>query len=982
MFNALAASVRRTWAALPMWGWGVCGALLLLGWTFSWLAYQHADQLESEALQLQLNREVDEAMDELGTQLRSHEPLLLAATALLEREPGITNKGWRQFMDGVAQHVPDLALEVYDGREQNVAKLLHQARRDRRPTSALSPTFEWQRSIWVGQREWVLHFETLPSWDAAHAHRTALLYGIAGATLTLAAAGLLAFLIGHRAHALRQLQQTTQALGSSEAKYKQLVEAQSDLIAVIALDGTLRYVNTACARFFGRDPAALEGKCLYDLVLSSDPEQIRQHVAQLLEQRLIGTSELRIPDAQGRVRWIAWTSTLQESADDADLQVHLVGRDMTERHELESQLKDREQRYRGLFEHVQAGFALTEVILDDNGLVQDFRFLAANQAFERLTGWRAVDVLGRTVRQLGLVDPDELELWVKSFGKVALGRGNLQFERMSKTFGRWLDVVVYRPAPLQFALMLHDSTERHRAQEAQRAQAEAEAESRAKTLFLANMSHEIRTPLNAVLGCAQIGLRDHAADSSGALFQRIRDAGQHLLGVVNDILDFAKVESGKVDIDARPCSLSAVAHAALDMVRDRAAAKQLDLLCLVDEAVPAWVSTDPMRLEQILVNLLSNAVKFTQHGSVRLMIGVDGDRVRAAVTDTGVGMSEDQMARVFSPFEQADKSITRQFGGTGLGLAISANLAQLLGGALKVQSQLGHGSTFTLSWPLVLAEPGEALPTHDALPPDALRGLRVLVVDDVEVNRMIIEDLLTHRGAKVVLAADGQEALDLVARLGAAHFHVVLMDVQMPVMDGITAAERLREMAPQLPVMALTAHAFAQERARCLAAGMVDHINKPVDEAEMVRSVARCCGIVLAEVDAKAKAEVTVSAAIESTGIELDWAGLVALYGKKPGLLQRAIQSVLTHNRDTARKLREAVAQRDLDTLVFVAHSLKGVAGNIRASQLRELASQTEQAGRRHDDEAYGLAMSLADGLEQALSQLSTNLDAWTAVTS
>lgn len=886
-----------------------------------------------------------------------------------------------EFMAVVARHAPDLMIQVQDGAQAADAKTLYQARRAELDAwDQYEPLFDVRRTLTVGQRDWSVRFVPLPSWGAGRVQPMSRLHLLTGFILTFSGVGFLAFLIGHRAHALRLVQQATRALGNSEAKYKQLVEAQSDLIAVIALDGTLRYANQACARFLGVAPEALVGRCLYDLVWATESEQIRLHVAQLLDEHLVATAEHRVVDASGREHWIAWTSTLQESPLDADLQVHLVGRDMTDRHLLESQLKDREQRYRGLFDHLQAGFVLAEVILDDVGMVADFRFLAINGAFEQMTGWQASRVLGHRARELNLVGADELNLWVRSFGRVAQGKGNLQFERLSKTFGKWLDIVAYRPAPLQFALVVHDTTERHMAQEAQRAQAEAEAANRAKSQFLANMSHEIRTPLNAVLGCAQIGLRDHASEPSHVLFKRIRDAGQHLLGVVNDVLDFSKVEAGKFEVDAMPTQLSKVIHGAMDMVRDRAIGKKLVLDAEISDQVPPWLLLDGMRVEQVLVNLLSNAVKFTERGGVNVRVSVEDERLMIRVIDSGLGMTPDQMARIFSPFEQADKSITRQFGGTGLGLAISANLVTLMGGSLSVKSDLGQGSCFSMSLPLLPCEPVVGDVARDDLPAQILQGRRILVVDDVEVNRMIIEDMLSYRGATVLLAEEGQQALDLIQQMGAEHFHAVLMDLQMPVMDGITAAERLRHMAPGLPVIALTAHAFAEERDRCLAVGMVDHVSKPVEESVLIRTVATHCGassMAVASEPAPVVSEDTSPGPIDA----LDWDGLVALYGKKPGLLQRAVQSVLQHNESTADKIRQAVAQQDLDTLVFVAHSLKGVAGNIRAPQLRQLASEAEQAARRHEPQAGPLCLALAKGLEQLLIQLSAKLDQWQAVT-
>lgn len=1130
MFNQITALVRRTVGKMPPWGWGVCSLLMAMGLLVTYQSYLHASRMEAAAIRVQFDREVDGAMEALRDRLQSHEQLLFAAAAMLERDPDTDHVAWQRFTqtirlteryvgarglgysrwtqssdtaefeaqaqtgDGrihpiypsrlreafapvallqpldeahikslgfdvmsepirqsallkardtgqaamtsavkltcqdpsdqnaatvlyvpvyragmdrgttqqrraalqgwvfspyvlaefmaiVVKHAPDLMIEVQDGTHPGVAQTLYQARRAELDAwDQYEPLFDVRRTLTFGQRDWSVRFVPLPSWGTGRVQPMSRLHLLMGVILTFSGVGFLAFLIGHRAHALRLVQQATRALGSSEAKYKQLVEAQSDLIAVIALDGTLRYANQACARFLGVAPEALVGRCLYDLVWATESEQIRLHVAQLLDEHLVATAEHRVVDASGREHWIAWTSTLQESPLDADLQVHLVGRDMTDRHLLESQLKDREQRYRGLFDHLQAGFVLAEVILDDVGVVVDFRFLAINRAFEQMTGWQAGRVLGHRARELNLVGDDELNLWVRNFGRVAQGKGNLQFERLSQTFGKWLDIVAYRPAPLQFALVVHDTTERHQAQDAQRAQAEAEAANRAKSQFLANMSHEIRTPLNAVLGCAQIGMRDHASEPSHVLFKRIRDAGQHLLGVVNDVLDFSKVEAGKFEVDAMPTQLGKVIHGALDMVRDRAISKALVLEADISDQVPPWLLLDGMRVEQVLVNLLSNAVKFTERGGVNVRVSLEDERLMIRVIDTGLGMTPDQMARIFSPFEQADKSITRQFGGTGLGLAISANLVTLMGGSLSVKSDVGQGSCFSMSLPLLPCEPVVGEVAGDDMPAQILQGRRILVVDDVEVNRMIIEDMLSYRGATVLLAEDGLQALDLIQQMGAEHFHAVLMDLQMPVMDGITAAERLRHVAPGLPVIALTAHAFAEERDRCLAVGMVDHVSKPVEESVLIRTVATHCGASSMAV-ASEPAPVFVVDVAPGPIDALDWDGLVALYGKKPGLLERAVLSVLQHNESTADKIRQAVAQQDLDTLVFVAHSLKGVAGNIRAPQLRQLASEAEQAARRHEPQAGPLCLALAQGLEQLLTQLSAKLEQWHAVT-
>jgi PAS domain S-box-containing protein len=369
---------------------------------------------------------------------------------------------------------------------------------------------------------------------------------------------------------------------------------------------------------------------------------------------------------------------------------------------------------------------------------------------------------------------------------------------------------------------------------------EAERLAQVKGEFLANMSHEIRTPLNAVLGMAQIGSRDSAEPSSQNAFASIQSSGQHLLGVINDILDFSKIDAGKLVIEKHPFALTATLANANSFVAGLIKQKGLTYQLEADPKLPEWVSGDAQRLQQILVNLISNAVKFTAQGQVTLRVARRGEHICFEVIDTGIGMNEEQATRLFKPFEQADSSTTRRFGGTGLGLAISRNLAQLMGGDISVSSTPGTGSTFSLSLPLPTAEP-EPLQHAETLAPagQRLAGLRLLAAEDVAVNRLILEDLLTYEGARITFAENGQEALDRLNEAGVDAFDCVLMDIQMPVMDGFESARRIQEIAPGLPVIGLTAHALAEERDHCLAIGMVEHITKPIDTDLLVAAILR-----------------------------------------------------------------------------------------------------------------------------------------------
>ena len=368
----------------------------------------------------------------------------------------------------------------------------------------------------------------------------------------------------------------------------------------------------------------------------------------------------------------------------------------------------------------------------------------------------------------------------------------------------------------------------------------ADSANRAKSDFLANMSHEIRTPLNGVLGMAGLGLRESGEEMSRKRFSYILDSGQHLMVVINDILDFSKIEAGMLAIDSQPFELKAAVEKVVGMVGAQARNNGLVLSLHFDKALPGWVQGDSVRLQQILLNLLSNAIKFTPEGEVSLAVKVAGEMTCFEVRDTGIGMSDEEVMRLFTPFEQADTSTTRQYGGTGLGLAISNNLASLMDGEITVQSRSGAGSVFTLSVPL--PETAPVVSKEETSPKESgmvLDGLRVLAVEDVEMNRLILAGMLEYEGARVTFAENGEQALERLVEQGISGFDVVLMDIQMPGMDGYEATRRIRQMTAGLPVIGLTAHALREEREKCLAVGMVDHVTKPVEPETLFKTIKR-----------------------------------------------------------------------------------------------------------------------------------------------
>ncbi|MFO1010167.1 MAG: ATP-binding protein [Planctomycetota bacterium] len=390
-----------------------------------------------------------------------------------------------------------------------------------------------------------------------------------------------------------------------------------------------------------------------------------------------------------------------------------------------------------------------------------------------------------------------------------------------------------------------------------RARVEAEASSRAKSEFLANMSHEIRTPMTAILGFADLLAQGNGPSDEAV--GTIRRNGEHLLAILNDILDLSKIEAGRMTVERVPVDALQLVRDVVALERVRAEQRGIALVLAAPTRLPRSIASDPLRLRQILMNLVGNAIKFTQTGGVTVTVSAEerAGRIAFAVKDTGIGMTAEQLARLFQPFTQADGSMSRRFGGTGLGLTISKRLAGMLGGDITVSSAPGEGSTFRVELPIDSAvacewmDPSAPAPALAARAPSAdavrLDGARVLLADDGRDNQRLISIHLKRAGAHVELADNGLDVLrrlctsaDADARLAAdAPFDVLLLDMQMPELDGYGTAARLRALGSKLPIVALTAHAMSGDRDQCLAAGCDDYLTKPIDPKALLATVKR-----------------------------------------------------------------------------------------------------------------------------------------------
>ena len=376
----------------------------------------------------------------------------------------------------------------------------------------------------------------------------------------------------------------------------------------------------------------------------------------------------------------------------------------------------------------------------------------------------------------------------------------------------------------------------------------AEAANANKSHFLANMSHEIRTPLNGLIGMSYLLERESLPDRAQEMVRKIHSSGQILLSLINDILDFSKIEAGHLVIEQVPLQMDAILDELSDVMSEMAHDKGLEFKISSSLSKGASLLGDPVRLKQILINLVSNAVKFTAKGAVTLSLDAEEEnesstRLRLVVRDTGMGIAKERQADIFNAFTQAEASTPRQHGGTGLGLAIVSKLVAMMGGDIEVRSELGQGSEFIVRLEFKRAQPTEQLLQPATTTPDnslRLAGLRVMVVDDVDLNNTVAREILESEGALVTAYEDGQQALDFL-KAHPKDIDLVLMDIQMPVMDGHEATRQIRATPAiaDIPVIAMTAGAFTADREKALAAGMTAYISKPFLPDQAIAEVER-----------------------------------------------------------------------------------------------------------------------------------------------
>ena len=763
--------------------------------------------------------------------------------------------------------------------------------------------------------------------------------------------------------AIETLRDITARKHAEESLMKLSLALEQMPVTVMITDrqGSIEYVNPNFTKVTGYHPEEALGN--NPRLVNSDwhpPEFFRELWSTILAGRG-WRGELCNKRKNGELYWESATISPVKGAAGEIKHFVAVKEDITERKRAQQALSRSEERTRLLLESTAEAIFGTDL----SGACS-----FANPACARLLGYGHPDeLLGRHMHQLmhhtradGSSYPLEAcPMHGMLFGAEGVHVDDELFWRADgSSFAAeyWAFPQLSDGEVVGVVMTFFDITARRRGEEELRqATAAAEAATRAKSEFLANMSHEIRTPINAAIGMLYLLQQTELSEAQKNYLDKAKSASNMLLRVINDILDFSKIEAGKLELESVTFSLDAVLRDLAAVASATIKEKQVELSVGCAPGVPDFLVGDPLRLGQVLLNLTSNAIKFTEQGSVHLEVALAQEEageasLRFTVVDTGIGMAPQQQEKLFSAFTQADTSTTRRYGGTGLGLTISAQLVEMMGGTIRVASEPGKGSSFSFTVRFLRPSGEEesaarALAREQASGPclgaEGLAGMRILLVEDNTINQEVARELLERRGARVMLAGNGAEALMLLEAPGPG-YHAVLMDVHMPVLDGLEATRRIR-LDPAwdaLPIIAMTASAMTVERELCLEAGMNDQVDKPINVAELYATLMRWVGPAAApSCAAPPKASECAEAGLPERLPGIDLKKALGMLESAP-LLRKLLVSFRRENLSLLDDLQAALADGELELARRLVHTVKGVGGNLGASELCSAALALE----------------------------------------
>ncbi|MBC3766955.1 MHYT domain-containing protein [Neptunicella marina] len=741
----------------------------------------------------------------------------------------------------------------------------------------------------------------------------------------------------------------------SEHRKRALMDTSVDAIITINSDGSILSANLATKTLLGWEPELLVGQSVNVIAPSEKKWKSDDKIQRFIETKnpaIIGNGrELQVQHKNGDLIDVRLGLGHVKLEDD-DFFVAFIS-DIRQRLKMENALRENEEKFRSMISNIPC---IAYRCLHQT----DWPMLFISDLVEQITGYAASEfTLPKPKRSfVDLIHPEDQHLI--TFNDQMDDSFNFEYRIVRKDGEiRWLmeqgnKVRDDNGRVLWLDGFILDITERHKMeQQLREAKEAAENAASVRAAFMANMSHEIRTPMNAIIGFSDILLESRLEADQAKQLRTINNSAKSLLHLLNDILDSAKLEKGKLELEIRDFSLIEEVDTVVSTLWLQARNNGLKLTTNISPKLKACYQGSPERIRQVLTNLLSNAVKFTQQGFVELNVEPEtANQVKFSVIDSGIGMSEEQLANVFEPFTQADASMSRRFGGTGLGTTICKQLVDLMGGTISAKSELGKGSEFTVILPL---EEGQQQTSELAIESVQLPPLKILIVDDIQQNIDLLTLLFSRHGHEVVTARDGQQAL--IRMTTEDNLDLVLMDVQMPVMDGLTAARerRIQEQQTQnlkpLPIIALTASVLEDDKVAAQNAGMDGFANKPVDFDILSAEIARVLGI--------GKRTSGTSQQRQPSKL-IDESKGVALWGNKSAYFSELRNFTLQHQTDFEQLIVTCAAQ-NWPLLKADVHKLKGLSGNLSLTQLMRHLEKVESVILSHPEQSCKL---LPDTLE------------------
>jgi len=719
-------------------------------------------------------------------------------------------------------------------------------------------------------------------------------------------------------------------------RYQVLSKEGRDIIMFIEIDGRIIDVNEAAVNAYGYTRDEFNKLTVFDL---REPDfLLREQIGKAESEGVSFTTKHKRKDGT----YMSVEVNSKGSIIGGKRVLLSIIRDITEREKAKDELRESQAKYKSLFLNMKDAFAFLKIIFNENNEPADLEYIEVNKSFEEMYNIRNEEIIGSRILD---IFPNTAKLFMEIVRNHYIKYKNLNNIPMREYYsskGMWVVVSVNSPIDGYIVQTIRDITYRKSAEiSLNQAKEAAELANKAKSEFLANMSHEIRTPLNGIVGMVNLTLLTDLNQEQEENLMIVKSCSNSLLKVINDILDFSKIEAGKLIIEYINFDIKSLVEEIIKSHSPKAMAKGVELNYAFSSTIPQFLVGDPNRLKQILNNLINNAIKFTESGEVwvkvkRLNSKDSNAEIQFAVEDSGIGISKKNIGRIFESFSQVDGSFTRRFGGTGLGLAISKQLTEIMGGRLWVKSEDGIGSKFNLVLRFDTGTRIEIQPVQIAQVKKINRACSILLTEDDKVNQMVITRILKDQGYIVATANNGLEAVDMCEKNS---YDVILMDIQMPEMDGIEATKIIRDMDKHkhTPIIAITGYALKGDREKFLSQGMDEYVSKPINVDELLNAITKCVSLVRNN-ETKSNASICV-----------DECGEILLRSSEVKHIDKKDLSILDELSILIKALDDTLMIDDIASMEMLAHKIKNLAGEVGIEELKMISFKIELAARRGD---------------------------------